>query len=50
MKPSELYNQHYKELTEKARNIIETSDQFFDEWAGDFENAQEFNEFIENEY
>ena len=50
MVASELYNQHYNELTEKSRKIIETSDQYFDEWAGDFETAEDFNDFIDYEY
>lgn len=47
MKASELYDRYYDELTKEARNIIETSDQSFDDWAGEFETAADFNEFAE---
>lgn len=47
MKASELYDRYYDELTKDARNIIETSDQFFDDWAGEFETAADFNGFAE---
>ena len=50
MKPSELYKNNYNELSEMARTIIETSDQFFDDFAGDFQNAEQFNEFIVENY
>jgi len=46
MKPSELFDNHYEELTEEARTVIETSDQDFDNWAGEFENAKAFNKFV----
>lgn len=50
MKPSEIFDKNYNELTEKAREVIETSDQFFDDWAGDFNTAEDFNKFVEENY
>ena len=45
MKASELLIEHYSELTEQAREVIETSDQFFDENVGEFDTAADFNKF-----
>lgn len=50
MKASEIFKNYKKELTEKAIYIYERSDQFFDDWAGNFENAQDFNKFIEENF
>lgn len=50
MKASEIFDNYYKQLTEKARKVIESSDQFFDEWAGNFDNAEEFNRFVEENF
>lgn len=50
MKPSELYDNCYKELSEKAINIIDTSDQFFDKSVGKFDSADDFNQFVEENY
>lgn len=50
MKASELYNKRYDELSDKAREVIETSDQFFDEWAGEFNGAEDFNKFIDDNF
>lgn len=47
MKASEFLKKNYSELTETARNIIETSDQSFDDWAGEFETVDDFNDFAE---
>lgn len=47
MKASEFLKKNYSELTETARNIVETSDQFFDDWAGEFETVADFNDFAE---
>lgn len=48
--PSELLKTCRKELTEKAQSVIENSDQFFDEFAGMFANAEEFNKFVDENY
>ena len=50
MKASEIYNKHYDKMTSKAKKAVELSDQFFDEWAGDFETVEEFNQFIDENY
>ena len=50
MKASELLREHYRELTEQARETIETSDQFFDENVGEFDTAADFNKFVAENY
>ena len=50
MEASELLREHYSELTEQARETIETSDQFFDENVCEFDTAADFNKFVAENY
>lgn len=46
----DLYNKCYEELSEQAREVIEQTEFRIVSELGDFENAQEFNKFVEENY
>ena len=47
MTMSQIFDNHYKELTEKERLIIETSDQFtLDDTSFNFDTVQDFKDFV----
>ena len=47
MTANDFVKNNYDELSERAKRVIEGSDQSFNDWAGEFENVDEFNKFIE---
>ena len=50
MKASYIFNNYYNQMTAKARKVVEQSDQTFDDFAGEFDSVQAFNDFCEENY
>lgn len=50
MKANDFMKNNYNELSKRAKRIIETSDQSFNEWVGEFESVEDFNNFVTNEF
>ena len=46
----DLYDNCYEELSEQAKEVIELTEFRAVSELGDFENAQEFNKFVEENY
>ena len=50
MKASYIFNNYYNQMTAKARKVVEQSEQTFDDFAGEFDSVQAFNDFCEKNY
>ena len=46
----DLYDDCYEELSEQAKGVIEQTEFRIASELGDFENAQEFNKFVEENF